>query len=368
MNIMPMIFDRFPARGPGWNESGRQVDLREGDEAQMNGREGDFLTSKPPRILIVVLLGIFAVAGCGSAENAETGTLVIRVGGFTFPSLASVLPALISHAGLDRRHGLKMEVRQYGSVSAYYAGLAVAEVDSLPGGPIVVQRMRRQGVPIRMVSTYASLASLLVIASDPLLKRLEDLKGKTLAADMSSSEFHILRLIGAARGVDLASEVKVLQAVPSVARAHLQSGEADAILTFEPAATLALKENPEYRVILKGDEAWREFSGHKGWLLVTLLRDAWIDTNPQGVAKWLAAMRDAVQMIEQDPQEADRIVAQSLGLPPGVFSQALQQGRIHFKIEPVSQQKDALTRMFQTAVESGYVEELPDSKIFYEPQ
>ena len=306
------------------------------------------------------------ILGTACSQRDEEA-LVIRTGNFTFPALASVMAPIIKEKGFDSASGFRLEVMNYGSVSAYYAGLAVGEVDTLPGGPHVLQRMRNQGVPIVATNTYATLASLVVIAQDSSIKSLPDLKGKRLAADMSSSEFHILRLIAESAGIDLGEEVAVVQAVPSLARAHLLSGQAEAILTFEPTATLTLSEDPGYHIIFNGQEGWKEVAKASGWLLVSIMREDWTRRHPEGVARWIEALQAASQFIREDPQAAEKIVSKALKLPQGIFLQALREKRIEFVIRPAAEEEASLKDMFRAAVSSGFVSKMPDPNVIYRP-
>ncbi|MBI4446047.1 MAG: ABC transporter substrate-binding protein [Acidobacteria bacterium] len=316
---------------------------------------------------MLLLVAVFScLLACRSAPEPSSPSLgmVLRTGSFTFPALASVIAPIIKAKGYDRAHGFTLEIVQYGNVSSYYGGLVVGEVDMVPGGPHVFQRMRSEGVPVQITNTYATLASLVVIARDPTLQGIRDLRGKRLAADMSSSEFHILRLISQSEGIDLTRDVSVLQAVPSVARAHLQGGQADAILTFEPTATLTLRDNPGYRIVVNGAEAWRKVGLEKGWLLASIIREDWIGRNPGGVERWISALRDAAAFIEAHPEEADSVVSKALNLPTGVFLQALKEGRIRFDVRQASEEEKSLTEMFAAAVASGYVKYMPKGAIY----
>ena len=165
------------------------------------------------RAALILLL----LVSCSSGPSPDE--MVLRTGSFTFPALASAMTPIIQAQGFDAAHGLRLEAVEFGSVSAYYAALASGEVDTVAGGPLILQRMRNLGVPVTITNTYATLASLSVVANGADLRTLNDLRGHRLAADMSSSEYQILRLIARHQGIALGEEVEVLQAVPSVARA-----------------------------------------------------------------------------------------------------------------------------------------------------
>jgi len=68
------------------------------------------------------------------------------VGNLGFPSHSAMIINILKEKGFDRKHGIDVEVKVYGAVSAYYASAATRETDGVPGGPLVFQRMRLEGV------------------------------------------------------------------------------------------------------------------------------------------------------------------------------------------------------------------------------
>jgi len=315
------------------------------------------------RLLICLLLVWLGSWGCRSVDPpGESDLLEIRVGSFTFASLASVMAHVIKEKGLDRKHELDLNVVPYGSVAAYYGGLKSGEVDTIAGGPLVFQKMRSQGVPIVVTNTYASMASLVVLTTSPDAQSLVDLRGMRLAADMGSSEYQILRLLGERQGIRLGTDIEVLQSGPAVARAHLQSGEANAILTFEPTASLVLREVPGARIVVQAQQGLQQIGLKNGWLLVSMMREDWIAEHPEGPQRWLAALAEAAQFVTDQPAEADQIFARAMNFPGG------EEGRIELIARTAWQERESLRLLFNLAQESGFAAGIPGSEAFYGSQ
>lgn len=316
--------------------------------------------------LVFLLLACLSFPGCSREAVPENGALSIRVGSFTFASLASVMSWIIQGKGFGRRHGLEVEVVPYGSVSAYYAGLTSGEVDTIAGGPLVFQRMRLQGVPIKITNTYATLASLVVISTAPAVHSLADLRGKRLAADMGSSEYQILRLLAEREGLRLGTHVEVLQASPTVARAHLQSGEVQAILTFEPTASLVLREVPGAHIVVQAQRELEKLGLNINWLLVSLMREDWLERHPEGARLWRETLADAAEFVIDHPKEADDLFSKASHFPSGVLATALREGRVEFRIKPVSEEEEPLRLLFNIAQEGGFAAGIPGVDAFYD--
>ncbi len=313
-------------------------------------------------LLAAVLTGALALPAAGQAPTR------VRVARLAFPSLTTMMVDVVKDQRLDRRHGLELEPLSYGAVSAYYAALASGEVDLLPAGPHVLQKMRLEGVPVRALFTYARLNALAVIAADPAVRAIDDLKGRTIAADMGSSEYQILSIYGRSRGLVFGRDVTVVQAGPPLARSQLQAGRVEAAMTWEPSATLTLRDNPRYRVILTGDAAWRSIARADGWQLVVVAREDFLRRAPEAVPRLLRMFQDGQQFIRTRTDDADRIVTGTVKLPAGVFKDAVSAGRLIYDIQPAWEgERAVLWEMFKVAVDQGYLPRLPDEGAVYRP-
>jgi ABC-type nitrate/sulfonate/bicarbonate transport system substrate-binding protein len=307
-----------------------------------------------------------ALALAPAVESQEP--IRVKIARLAFPSLTTLMVDVLKDQGLDRKHGIDLQPQSFGAVSAYYAALATGEVDMLPAGPHVLQKMRLEGVPITATLTYARLNALAVITGDPAVKTITDLKGKSIAADMGSSEYQILALYGRSQGVIFGKDVTVVQAGPPLARTQLQAKRVDAAMTWEPSATLTLRDNPQYRTILTGDTAWKQVAKNDGWELILAVREDFLKRSPEAVPRLLRMLQDGARFIKNDADAADRIVAASVKLPPGVLKEAVASGRLVYDIQPAWEgERAAIWEMFKVAVDIGYLPKLPDEGAIYKP-
>ena len=312
----------------------------------------------------VFALAISIVAGAAAAQEAVT----IKMGRLAFPSLSSVLIDVAVARGFDKTNGLNMQVSSFSAVSAYYASIASGEVDMLAGGPHVFQKMMLEGVPIKIAGTWARLNALSVISGDPAIKTIADLKGKSIAADMGSSEYQILAIYGRKLGLIFGKDIMVVQAGPPLARSQLQAERVDAAMLWEPTATVALRDNPKFKVILTGDTAWKAIANSSGWELVLGMRDDFLKRNAAAVPKVLKMLQDAAQFITSNVDTADEIVVNSVKLPKGVLKEGVTGGRVIFDIKPAwGAERAVIDGMLKVAVESGYLPKYPGENAIYKP-
>lgn len=319
-------------------------------------------------LVAVVVVAAAVGAGVGGARGQQQEPIKVKIARLAFPSLTTIMVDVVKDQKLDVKNGVDLETPSYGAVSAYYAALATGEVDMTPTGPHVLQKMRLEGVPISAVLTYARLNALTVITADPAVKSIVDLKGKSIAADMGSSEYQILSIYGRAQGVVFGKDVTVVQAGPPLARTQLQARRVDAAMTWEPSATLTLRDNPGYRTILTGDTAWKAIARADGWQLILAMREDFLRRSPEAVSRVLRMLQDGQRFIAASPDEADRIVTGTVKLPPGVLKEAVQSGRLVYDVRPAWEgERAVIWDMFRVAVEHGYLPKLPDEGAIYRP-
>jgi ABC-type nitrate/sulfonate/bicarbonate transport system substrate-binding protein len=291
----------------------------------------------------------------------------IKMGRLGFPSLSSILIDVVAVRGFDKKNGLDMEVSSFGAVSAHVAALATGEVEMITGGPHTFQKLMTEGVPIRITLTWARLNALAVITSDPSVKDIFDLKGKSIAADMGSSEYQIMSIYGRTKGLIFGKDVTVVQASPPLARTQLQANRVEAAMLWEPTTTLALRDNAQYRVILTGNQAWSAVANSNGWELVFAVREEFLKRNPAAVLKIQRMLRDAQEFIETNTDEADEIVVKSIKLPKGTLAEGVKAGRVVYEILPAWEaERPVIENMLKVAVEIGYMPKMPADP-FYQP-
>ena len=184
---------------------------------------------------LLAAAGLAVVALAMPAGSQEP--IKVKISRLGFPSLTTMMVDVVKDQGFDRKHGIDLQPQSFGVISAYYAALATGELDMAPAGPHVLQKMRLEGVPIRAALTYARLNALAVITADASVKSIADLKGKSIAADMGSSEYQIMAIYGRTQGVVFGKDVTVVQAGPPLARSQLQAQRVDAAMTWEPSAS-----------------------------------------------------------------------------------------------------------------------------------
>ena len=304
-------------------------------------------------------------------NNAAADALTqISVSRLTFPGAITAIVDVLKAKGFDRKNGIDLVVKNYSSISTFYAATATGEVDMSVSGPWLLQRANLEGSKARAVFTLNRISSLGVVTADPKINVIGDLKGKSLAADIGSAEYQLLSMYAKSEGLTFGKDVAVVQASPVLAGSQLSAGRVDAAMSWETNTTVLLRSNFAYRRIIGGETAWEKLTGSKdgGWqLLITMHADA-IAKHENAIPKLLAMWQDAARFITDHTEEAAQIDVKETNLPNGILQEAVGSKRLAYEIFPVWEKERAnIWSTFKMAVDRGYIDRLPSSEILYAP-
>jgi ABC-type nitrate/sulfonate/bicarbonate transport system substrate-binding protein len=316
--------------------------------------------------LVLFAITALIVAGCG--ESPAQKELTISVGSISGPLSNPIMWNILKANKFDAKHGFTLDIRLYPSIAAFYGGFTTGDVDVIMGGPTNLQKLRNEAVPLKIIATGLKLSDLSIFTRVPALKKLSDLKGKTLAIDMGGSQYQVVAICARGLGMTLKTDVQLVNANFALSKAQLIAGRVDAAMIAEPLATLTASENPDLHVIFNGKEGWKELTGHEGWETVIAAREELLKRSPDSVARLIAAMKDAVEFIKSNPDDADRIVVDTVKLAPGVFKTATLNKKMEFEVNPAwGAQRESIREMMELAVAAGFVSRTPDPAIIYTP-
>jgi NitT/TauT family transport system substrate-binding protein len=162
--------------------------------------------------------------------------------------------------------------------------------------------------------------------------------------------------------------MSVVSAAPPLARAQLEAKRVDAAMLWEPTTTLALRDNPAFRVIMSGDAAWKAIANTRGWNLVLAGRDDFLKRNAALLPRLIAALQETQKFMKDNVDETDAILVNTLKMPAGIYKAGVQSGRLVFDIQPAAgAQRDVIWDMFKVAVDTGYLPKLPGEDAIYKP-
>lgn len=287
------------------------------------------------RRAIVRCVAALATAATLSSTSA-LADVELPIATFPFPSVSNIIADIILAKGYDKSNGFTAKPIIYGTGGALWAGLAKGEIPVHNMSPFQLQKMRSDGVPIVMVGTLLRMNALQVVTRNPDVKTFADIKGKTFAGTVAFAEFSYLQIYARTIGFDLLKDASVVDANSALAQAQLEANRVDAIMSWEPAVTNILKKHPDVRVILKGNDAWKQVTGDAGWELDLVMRSDFIKSNPGAVERVVNMYKQAGDFIRTNPAEADAIVSSgkyaSKGVPAGSIIEAVKADRLIYDV------------------------------------
>lgn len=325
------------------------------------------MTSATIKRALRVAHGLVLAAGVTFATNGSAAELIpLPQASFTFPSMTNVITDLIVAKEFDKKNGLAAEVKTYGTGGAMFAALAKGELVQHSMSAYLLQKMRSEGAPLTLMGSLVRLSSLQVITNQPDIKSFADLKGRTFAATVAFAEYDYLRMYGRKLGFELGTDVTVVNATPSLARAQLEAKRVDAIMSWEPSSTMIMDANKDARIIVNGDEAWNALAGVPGWQLLLVIRTDFMEKHKGVTEKVLKMYQDMAAFANANPKEAGEIVGSgkytTKGVPADVIERAIKAGRLHFEVKPAwePETNKRIWQILQLGVEYKQIPALPD--------
>jgi ABC-type nitrate/sulfonate/bicarbonate transport system substrate-binding protein len=310
------------------------------------------------------------------AAKAQDAPLEMNFVTFPFPSMSNTMTDIVIAKGFDRANGIIAKPVSYGTAGALWAAIAKGELLAHNMGPYTLPQIRSEGVKVAIYSTLMRLSSEQIVTRNPEIKKFEHLKGRTLAAMVGFPEYDYLQMYARKLGFELADQMTVINATPALARAQLEAGRADAIMVWEPSATMILRSNPDAHVILTGDEMWTALSGTTGWQGMNYVNMDLVKSRPDIVMKLLTIHQQAGAWLNTHPDEADEIISSnkynSKDVPKGTMADAINSGRLYYDVLPAWEPavNKRIWDTFRLGVEYKAIKALPpgDSVISARPQ
>lgn len=254
-------------------------------------------------IKMAVLLAAVSIcaAGCSKKENSA-----IRVGAMRGPTTIGLLQLMEeAEAGkTENQYSFTMAV----GADELTALLAKGELDMalLPANVAAVLYNKTQGgINVIDINT---LGVLYLVSGKESIKSFADLKEQTiyLTGKGTTPDF-VLEYLLAENGIG-AEEVTLEYRSEATEIAVLLAENPEAVgLLPQPFATVACAQNDKLSVKLSLTEEWADVQGEQGSSLVTgvtVVRNEFLQENPQAVARFLEEHAKSTAFVTENPDEA----------------------------------------------------------------
>ncbi len=265
-----------------------------------------------------------AAAGVAPAVARAQGKGRVRL---AYLQLGWAGTEIIHKEDLLGRHGWQAEYSVVpGAPGPLLNQLASKNVDAIDMSFALAAKAFEDGVPLRVTGVATAVLGAIIARKDAGVTKVEDLKGRKVAAIVGTSTFFDVRaLVLKGYGMDLQKEAHIVTATaPPDMVTLLAKKDVDAIIAWQPITDqVVLRGEGVY--LVKQIDLWRKATGRATGFPVHVCYLVHADflKNHGGFAKDLNdAQKDAVDIWYHKPQRAMEIVAEVTKLPKDVIQVA----------------------------------------------
>jgi NitT/TauT family transport system substrate-binding protein len=249
-----------------------------------------------PVVIVVALLSGF------DAFAADTIRLAVQKTG----TLAWELDVIRAH-GLEQAHAIAVEVSELASPEAGKIALRGGSADLIVSDWLWVSRERSLGATLSFYPYSSALGAVMVPRASPITA-LGDLKGRTLgvAGGPLDKSWLLLQAAMKQRGLDLAHANNIVYGTPALLAQKAIQGELDATLNYWNFC--AALEAKGFRRVAGVDDVLPALGVKGRPALVGYVFDArWAADHADGLARFVAAAREAQEILAHSDAEWERI-------------------------------------------------------------
>ena len=256
--------------------------------------------------LLLMFAAISVVTGCSEKEVVSIDN--VRLGLPLQPSSSLVLIAAekgyFSHSGLD------VELSSFPSGKrALLEGLLPGNVDIAVSTEVPIAAAALRGEKFNIIaSTFtANNVNRIIARKDAGIEKPADIAGKRIATQKNSAVHYFLHLFLLEQNLSEA-DIKLSFAKAESLPPALEWGTIDAFSMREPYISQAAERLVDNHLIFAAPGVYKQFD-------VVVVSPELQKQRPQVIEKFLRALQMAEQFIQEQPKQAQQIVAGKLGVP-----------------------------------------------------
>ena len=212
--------------------------------------------------------------------------------------------AILAHeAGLYKKRGVNVELIEFQSGTDLIKAIVGGQLDSGVLGFTNAIAWASRGADLKVVGGAQNGYHAMIVREESGIEKIADLKGRTIASQKEGSTADtVLRGVVFQQAGVKPSEVNVMGVSPQVAVQSLVAKRVDGAFLFEPQASIAKAIAPVKQIYEIG-EVW-PFP-----CMVVITSGEVIKKRRDDLWKTLDAQKDAIDMLQQQPQEAAKYIA-----------------------------------------------------------
>ena len=305
--------------------------------------------------IAVIAIVVIAIVACGAYFMMGSDSDVVRIG--HLPSDHDSAMYVAQAQKQYESQGLKVEFTEFNNGGDLMTAMASGDIDVGYLGITPVMSSIEKGVPVKVISGAQTEGSALVVAADSPIKSVKDLKGKTVATPGEASiQYMLLQYALENNGLKMKDVKSTSMKVSSMCDA-LNAGKVDAIMVYEPYASIATSQKYG-KVLMDSGDIIPEHP-----CCVVAAREDFIKNHPNETKKILAIHENATNFVNENPSEAIKL------LPKNIVANAEVQAKVLDEINFISglddDYKKSVMDFMQIEVKMGVLKQpLTEDQIF----
>jgi NitT/TauT family transport system substrate-binding protein len=304
-------------------------------------------------LLSCLILG--SVTGCSTAASQSARETTVRIG--TQPWIGYGPWWIAQEKGLFEKYGLKVELVDFAEDKEVNAAFASGDMQAANLAAHTAIKLYTAGLDLSVVLLEDVSTSADAILADNSITSIADLKGKSVAYEEGTTSDLLLNYALSQNGMTLA-DITPVPMPASDAGTALLTGNVPAAVTYEPYISEVTKENTKVSVLYKAGERPGLISD------VLVVNSTWAAANPEIVSKLLQVWNEALTYYNENPDDAQAIIAKAVGSEPADLVTAFDGVQFY----SADENKKALTGDFASTIKDvaavsqsiGLIDKIPD--------
>ncbi len=311
--------------------------------------------------LTILTLAIAVLAACGGKEetSAEKDSATeIRIG--YFPNMTHIATIVALEKGFYTEQlgeDITITTSTFNDGSAFMEAMSTNSIDIGTVGPTPALNTYVKNPEHEIIAGAVNGGAVLVVGKDSGINSVEDLKGKKVAVPTfgSTQDVGLMKSLQDA-GLTASStgngDVTTIKQAPADTAALMLKGEIDAAATQEPWG-VNIETNGNAKLLLDASQfAW----GSDSTNTVVTARKAFTSNNPELTKKALKAHKQAVDFINENPEEAIQLFLDHV---KGLTGKELSKDEVtkaFARLTPTTDVKEEILKEMATiSKDAGYI-------------
>ncbi|MCP1145949.1 aliphatic sulfonate ABC transporter substrate-binding protein [Lysinibacillus endophyticus] len=311
--------------------------------------------------LLTLVIGVLAACGnsekeSGSTEEKDAATEV-RIG--YFPNMTHIATIVGLEKGFYQEQfgeNVTISTKTFSDGSAFMEAMSTNAIDLGTVGPTPALNTFVKNPQHEIIAGAVNAGAVLVVGADSGINSVEDLAGKTVAVPTfgSTQDVGLMKSLQDA-GLKVKSsggDVNTIKQAPADTAALMLKGEIDAAATQEPWG-VNIETNANAKLLLDETQfAW----GSESTNTVVAARKEFTSNNPELTKKALKAHKQAIDFINENPEEAIQLFLDHVKEITGKELSKDEVTKAFARLTPTTDvNEDVLKEMATISKEAGYI-------------